>query len=479
MPELSSNIDNAIKELRRRLGKAKVIDDPAIAILYTREPSGIRGSHVKAVVFPEEEKDVSLILKTAYKYNVPIYPQGSSTSLSGNSVPLEPGIVVSMERMNRVLEINIVDNYVVVEPGVRMEDLNAELAKYRYMFPVDPASSSVATIGGAINNGAGGLRGAKYGTMRDWLLAVRLGIADEEGSILNLGCYTVKCRSGYDLARLIVGSEGTLGIVTRAVLRITPLPEDTVYALSFFDSLEDLMEAFIEIRRSRLNPFMLEFMDSATVDYASKSLDLPYEPKGNLFLVGIETSPESNQRILDTLTSLLESHGAHTIITAHGDKEAHDKKLFAVRKNLFTGQARYTLEKEGSSGRIMVMIEDIVVPPSKVPEAVTLIRGLGEKYGFTVFIGGHIGDGNLHPAVGFNAEDEEERKRVEQWFHEVMEIALKLGGSISAEHGIGLLKKQGLRMELEYKNSLKALQLMKEIKKAFDPKGLLNPGKVL
>ncbi len=464
--------------MKNRLGDNRVIDDPAIVYLYSREPSGMKSEHVAAVVFPESEEDVSFLLRTAYKYNIAIYPQGSSTSLSGNTIATRPGIVVSLERMNRILEVNIVDSNIIVEPGVRIDDLNEQLAKKGYMFPVDPASSSVATVGGAISNGAGGLRGAKYGTMREWVLGLRLGLADEKGTIVSLGCRTVKCRSGYDLTRLIVGSEGTLGIVTRAILRITPLPENTVYTLSFFDKLEDLMDAFIEIKSSRLNPFMLEFMDAATVEYASKSLELPYRAKGHMFLVGVEVNNEAVERILNFLTGIMEKHNAHTVLSAVGDREAYEKQLFTVRKNLFTGQARYTLEQTGGSGRIMVMIEDIVVPPSKVPEAVKRIRELGDKYGLTIFIGGHIGDGNLHPAVGY-VPGSGEREKIEEWFNNVMQIAFSLGGSVSAEHGIGLLKKKGLRNEYEYKQSMKTLELMRAIKRVFDPKGILNPGKIV
>lgn len=467
---------DAIRKLVRRLGPRKVSTDQALVALYAREPSGLQG-RAWAVVFPESEDDVRVIARTAYETDTPIYPQGSATSLSGNAVP-ENGIVVSFERMNRILEVNIIDGNVVVEPGVRLDDLNAVLEREGYMFPVDPASSAVATVGGAINNGAGGLRGAKYGTMREWVLGVNIVLADSEGTLLRLGCRTVKCRQGYDLTRLIVGSEGTLGLVTRAILRIAPLPEDTVYALAFFPDLDSLMGAFTALRRSRINPFMLEFMDSKTVEYASRHLDLPYTPKGDMLLVGVEVNREAAERVLKDLEKLLADHGAERIITAHGVEEARRKHLFTVRKNLFAGQAGLTLDRAGPGRRIRVMIEDIVVPPSRVPEAVKRIRELESKYGLTVFLGGHIGDGNLHPAVGI-VEGVDDPQIVEEWFKDVMRIAVQLGGTVSAEHGIGLLKKEGLRYDLESRGSLKALSLMAEIKRAFDPKGLLNPGKLV
>jgi len=469
--------DGCVSSLRRRLGRGKVSSDPAVLGLYVREPSGMVGD-AWAVVFPEGENDVRVVLRECYRHGTPVFPQGSATSLSGNAVPGE-GVVVSFERMNRVREVSVVDSLVVAEPGVRIDELNLELQRHGYMFPVDPASSSVATVGGAINNGAGGLRGAKYGTMRDWVLGLRLGLADGEESIIEVGCRTVKCRQGYDLTRLIVGSEGTLGLVTLAYLRITPLPEDTVYALAFYPGLDRLVDAFIDIKKSGLHPFMLEFMDAPTVRYASRNLSLPYEPRGDMLLVGVETMREASRRVLDTLVELLEKHGAITVVTAHGWREAEEKKLLAVRKNLFAGQASMTMERLAGRGRPRVMIEDIVVPPSRVPEAVRRIRGLAKRYGLTVFLGGHIGDGNLHPAVGYDASSPEEERRVHEWFLEVMRIAVDLGGSVSAEHGIGLLKKKGLLMELEARKSVKALDIMRSIKAAFDPKGILNPGKLL
>ncbi len=473
---MSIPVRKCIWKLKKHLGE-KLVDDPAIVSLYVKEPSGLEGD-AYAVALPESEDDLRFIVSTCVKHRVPMYGQGSMTSLSGNAVP-RGGIVISFEMMNRIHKISVVDRIAIVEPGIRLEELNEKLAEYGLMFPVDPASSGVATVGGAIANGAGGLRGAKYGTMRDWVLGLRIVLPNEEASTLNVGCSTVKCRQGYDLTRLIIGSEGTLALVTRAILRLAPLPEDTVYALAFYDSLEDLVNAFVEVRKSGLNPFMLEFMDAATVEYASRSLKVPYRAEGHLFLVGVETFKEASSRILSKLVDILRRYKPKELVTAIGDNDMREKKLLAVRKNLFAGQAGITIERLGKGKQAMVMIEDIVVPPSRVPEAVEEIRRLGEKYGLLVFLGGHIGDGNLHPAVGFDSNNIEEKKKVEEWFQKVMEVAIKLGGSVSAEHGIGLLKIRGLKRELERRGAAKALELMRGIKKLFDPYGLLNPGKVL
>jgi len=471
-------LDDIARLLAKRLGEDKISTDPLIIELYTREASGLEGDGVVAVVFPETPEDVRDVVRLAVEHRVPVYPQGSATSLSGNAVPAG-GIVVSFERMNRILEVDIVDGVAVVEPGVRIDDLNLELSRHGYMFPVDPASSAVATVGGAINNGAGGMRGAKYGTMRDWVLGVDVVIADDEASLVRAGCRTVKCRQGYDITRLIVGSEGTLGLVTRAILRIIPEPEQVVYALAFYPRLEDLAATVVEVRKSRLHPLLMEFMDERSVALAARAAGVRLEAEGHMLLVGVDVNREAAERVLNQLVDTMRAHGATHIQTAMTTQEAWDKGLFTIRKNLFASQVLAARETLGPGVRPMVLLEDIVVPPSRIVEAVRRLRELEEKYGLTMTLGGHIGDGNLHPAVGYDPSDPDMARRVEEWYREVMRLALELGGSVSAEHGIGLLKKEGLRMEAEARGSPRLLELMKEIKRVFDPHGILNPGKVV
>ncbi len=465
--------------LRRKLGKEKVIDDPAIVSIYLREPSGLRGSNVKAVVFPESGEDVREIVKAAYEYEVYIYPQGSSTSLSGSAYPEKGGIVVSFERMNKILDVNIIDGTVTVQPGVRIDELNEFLKEYGYMFPVDPASSAVATVGGAINTGAGGMKGVKYGTMRDWVLGLELVLADSNASKIRIGCRTVKCRQGLDLTRLIVGSEGTLGLVTEAILRITPIPEQVVYILAFYEHLEDLAQTVIDVKKEGITPFIAEFMEEETVQRAKKLAGVDIEARGHMLLLGVDVYREAAERMLNHLIDLAKRNKAREIHTATSTEEAYDRGLFAIRKNLFTAQVHYTRERLGGKENVMVLIEDIVVPPSRLVEAVKGLKEIAGRYGFTMMLGGHIGDGNLHPAVGYDPEDPVETRRVEEWYIEVMRLALNLGGSISAEHGIGTLKKKGLVIEAESLGSEKMIELMRGIKRVFDPKGILNPGKII
>jgi glycolate oxidase len=468
---------HSLSKLEGLLGRGKVYTDPAIVALYTREPSGLEGTSW-AVVFPESAEDVSRIASWAFKEEVPLYPQGSTTSLSGSAEPLG-GVVVSFERMNRILEVSIVDSVTAVEPGVRIAELNTVLAGYGYMFPVDPASQTVATVGGAINSGAGGMRGAKYGTMRDWVNQLEIVLVDEKGSRMRVGCRTVKCRQGYDIVRLIVGSEGTLALVTRATLRITPLPEATPTVMAFFDSLEQLVEAFIEVKRAGVQPLIAEFLDDHTVEIARRGLEGFENAHGHMLLVSVEANREAVRRLLDWLVGTVRRHGGRDVRVAESLEEAERKGLLALRRRLFPAQLEYSRRMLGGRGRVQVFIEDIAVPPSRLPQAVEELRILSERYRLPVALGGHIGDGNLHPAVGFNPDDAAAAKRVHEWFTDVMRIAVKLGGTVSAEHGIGTLKREGLRMELKALGAEKMLDIMLGIKRLFDPKGLLNPGKIL
>ncbi|NOZ89228.1 MAG: FAD-binding protein [Crenarchaeota archaeon] len=462
------------EELERRL-PGRVYTDPAVASLYAREPSGLEGRPPAAVVLAREPGDVSLTLRLAYKFEVPVYLQGSLSSLSGSAVPLDEGIVISFEKMSRVREFSPVDGYVEAEAGVRLGELNSLLAREGYMFPVDPASVAVATVGGAVNSGAGGLRGAKYGTMRDWVLGLEAVLPDKRGSVIRVGCRVVKCRQGYDLTRLIVGSEGTLAAVTAAVLRLARLPRRVVVAAAFFPELEGLAAAVAEVKAAGYEPLIMEFMDAPTVAKAVEYVRPGFEAAGHMLLVAVEAADCEAVEVLERLSRLLSSHGASRVYTAPSMREA--EPLIKLRRAMYPSQVRLALEEKGPG--TLVYVEDIAVPPSRLVEAVRGVRSLAESYGFEVLLGGHVGDGNLHPIVAFDPRNPGEAGRAEQLFREIMRLAVKLGGTVSAEHGIGVLKREGLRMELEALGSLRALELMKQLKRVFDPKGILNPHKVV
>ncbi len=464
-----------VAELRKLLGKHKVIDDPAIASLYFKEPSGYRGRGL-AVVFPEDVGELSKLVSYAYKHEIPVYPQGSTTSLTGSSVP-EGGFIVSFERMWRVREVNIIDSVAVVEPGVRLGDLNSILLDYGYMFPVDPASVNIATVGGAINSGSGGMKGARYGSMRDWVLGLEVVLADERGSILRLGCRTLRCYRGFDLVGLIVGSEGTLALVSEATLRITPLPESSVTILAFLPDLDSLVEVYEDLKSSGVQATILEFMDSKTVELASKTSGFKDDVKGYMILATIDCNIEAVDRIESWLRKLMLDRGALRVYTARSLEEAEAKGLFTIRRSLVPSQVQLgALKYPGRE--VVVYIEDISVPPSKLAEALKGIEAVSSERNLDVYVGGHIGDGNIHPTIVIPLDDERLKREAEEWHVEIAKLALRLGGTTSSEHGIGLRKKELLKIELEWIGGLKAVELMMEIKRVFDPKGILNPGKI-
>ncbi|RSN72211.1 MAG: glycolate oxidase subunit GlcD [Thermoproteota archaeon] len=468
---------DVIRDLEALLGPENVSDDELVIKLYSKDAWKFEGSAL-VVVFPRSTEDVSKIVRYAYKNNLKVYPQGSASELVGSSTPSKDGIILSFERMKRIKEVDVVSSYITVEPGITIWEMNLFLAKYGYMFPVDPASVKAATVGGALSTGAGGLMGAKYGTMKDWVLGMTVVLPDENGTVLHIGGKTTKDRTGYDLVRLIVGSEGTLAIITEATLKIVPIPEALVTVVAFFASLEDLMNAVIEIKKNRISPFMMELIDSATVRMILENIGSRIRGEGHYLMVSVDTTSESIERILNTLEGILRKNNASQIFKARSQAEAEEMGLLDIRRNLYPGMVLYATSKlKDPTSSFYLYGEDISVPPSKLVEAVKRFRELEAKYGIPITLGGHVGDGNLHPAA---IVYEEEKKEIgERISAEIMDIAISLGGTISSEHGIGTLKKEKLKHYFEERESEKALEIMRAIKKVFDPKGILNPGKVI
>ncbi|ABL88985.1 D-lactate dehydrogenase (cytochrome) [Pyrobaculum islandicum DSM 4184] len=439
-----------ISFLRREFGD-RFIEDKVVASLYIRDASFIEVSQsIIGVVFPEDEEEVVELVRWAVRNKTPLFPQGCATSLSGNAIATTPGLVVSFERMAKV-EIDPIDGVAVAGPGVKLEELNIELARHGLFFPVDPGSVKSATVGGAIANGAGGMRGAKYGTMKDWVLGLR--VVTGRGDTLKLGCRTYKCRNGYDLVRLFVGSEGTLGLVTEATLKLAPIPESATAVLAYYNDVETLVEDVVKVRANRVWPLFAEFLDAPT------SALVGLEEKNALFL-GVDVNTGAEERLLKKLRELIRGEIAQE---AAGWEAA--MKLLEPRRKLFYGQIT------AARGGVLV-IEDIAVPISKLPDAVRGLKAVAAKHGVPLLLGGHVGDGNLHPATWYRRE--EGPAKVEKFIKDMAELVAKLNGTISAEHGVGILKKELARAEL----GETTLSYMRELKKLFDPYNILNPGKI-
>lgn len=468
-----------VTELRKIVGSDNVVDDELVLKLYTRSAANLEGS-AAAVVYPRSTEDVSNIVKYCYRNNVKIYPQGAASELVGSSTPSADGIVLSFERMNRVRELSIVDSYVVVEPGMRLFELNQYLAKHGYMFPVDPASLKSVTVGGAINSDSGGMMGAKYGTMKNWVLELELVLPDENGTVFHVGSRTMKYRGGYDLVRLVVGSEGTLALVTAATLRIAPLPENIVTIGGFFPDIKDLMETVTDVKRMGIDVLIMEFLDDKTVDTACKTMSLKIKGSGHYLLTSVAGPPEAAERTLSMLEKIYRSHNVGQVFKAKHQSEAESMGLFDIRRALYPLAIKLANEsKKDPTEKILVEIEDISVPPTRLVEAINRLRELEQKSSVPMVLGGHVGDGNIHPIIWVSESDKEKLEQFHDLLKEIRKVGTELGGTMSSEHGVGLKKKERLVMELESKKSLRSIEFMREIKRLFDPKGILNPGKML
>ncbi|MCU7788495.1 FAD-binding oxidoreductase [Pyrobaculum sp. 3827-6] len=456
----------SLAELKRRLGEEKVVDDVDILKIYARDPATFDYELPLAVVYAESAEDVVAAVNYAVENKLFITQVFHSTSLSGNAATVDRRtIVLSSERMNKIFEVSDVDWLAVVQPGIKIDELNLELMGYGLQWPVDPASSKTASVGGAIVNGGGGMRGAKYGPASHWVLALEVVIGT--GERIRLGCRTLKCREGYDLLHLFVGSEGTLGVVTEATIRLAPLPEAFVGVVAQYGDPASLARAVVEARRRRMWLMVAEFMD----DLGSEFVGL--ERRYTLWM-GIDVVEGSEGAVLARLREVAEAAGGR--VTAEAGDWRTFFKLLEPRRALYPAPVKRAVEAYG--GNAVIWMGDVAVPLSRLPEALLAMRRAAEKFGVPTIFGGHVGDGNIHPVLWFDRTDEAGKKRAVELYRYFGSIALELGGTVSAEHGIGLHKRDMLKMSVEKRGSPPVLRLMEGIKKVFDPYGVFNPGKI-
>ena len=404
----------------------------------------------KLIAYPRSEDDVIKIVNFAREKKLPIVPWGAGTSLAGH-LECNGCILVDMKYMDKIIEINDIDWYVRTQPAVNLERLNKELEKRGFFLPPDPASFFLCTVGGATANASGGMRGVKYGTFKDWVLALRVVLPN--GKAVTLGRPLRKDRGGYDLVHLFVGSEGTLGIITEIWFRITPLPKRKIYTiLVYVNNLEEAGELVFKIRKSGILPELAEFIDEQVIRALNKHLNANLEETGGgAFIISIE------DYLLEELKKLLE--GKKYIITEGEEAE----RIYSIR-----AQSAIALRAESK----FMFVEDIVVPISKLPEAISRLREIEKKYNIRMPVIAHIGDGNLHPNIMLD-----DLSLAEKVFEEVGKIAIELGGSISGEHGIGVQKAKLLALQLTKLNGDEVLRIMKGIKDLIDPYHIMNPDK--
>jgi FAD/FMN-containing dehydrogenases len=453
-----------VDKLIEVLGREKVSTSLVERKLYSYDatPIPIERALPSAVVFPTSQEDVQKLVKVCYEEEIPIFPRGAGSGLTGGAVPtLEKGVVVSFERMNR-FQLDVDNATAVVEPGVITYEFQQAVERFGLFYPPDPSSFKYSTIGGNIAENAGGPRCLKYGVTREYVLGLTAVI--KEGEVIKTGNPVIKDVAGYDITKLFVGSEGTLGLITSAVLKLIPKPKARGTALILFKNLEDVGRVVTRIMTSGIFPSALEFMDRDAIRAVEefKPVGLPKDVSA-LLLVEVDGSPQSVKEDIKAVEELAKAMGLEVKVA---EDEESAEKLWTARKSL--GPALGNLR----TGKIN---EDVVVPRVYLSEAIRDYRKVAEKYGLLMVIFGHIGDGNLHVNLLYDKKNKEEEERAERAVDEVFEITLRYNGSITGEHGVGLTK----RKFLEYQFGPVGMEILRGIKRVFDPKNLFNPGKVI
>ena len=455
---------NLLKKLQDIVTPSRISNDPAELYCYSSDASYITGTP-DYVVMPCTTTEVSEIVKLAHKHRIPITARGAGTGLAGGAVPLQGGIVLDMSRMNKILDIDIRNLQVLIEPGLIHADLNRSLEPYGFFFPPDPGSSEMCTLGGLIANRGSGMRSVKYGTVTDYVLDLEVVMPD--GTVIQTGGKVMKSASGYDLTALMVGSEGTLGVITGARLKIHPLPEARAAVLAHFNDLEVAGSAVSAIMGRGLVPSACELMDSTTiraVNTYDSGLNIP--DCEALLLIEVDGAPCSVESGAAKVADCCQELGAFNVRTANSESEMEE--LWAARR--LAGAAVTRL----NPGKTRVYIgEDVAVPLSAIPGMLREIRTISTKHGLTIMTYGHAGDGNLHTGMAIDTLDEKQWEVLKQAADDIHRAALLLGGTVSGEHGIGSAR--GMYMIEEHGS---ALDVMVSIKKALDPYNIMNPQKV-
>ncbi|AZU62341.1 FAD-binding oxidoreductase [Neobacillus mesonae] len=450
-----------IKEINEIITIGRVLTDPSDLFSYSFDASF--GTYIPEVVVQAKDvHEIAELVKFANRALIPITPRGQATSLSGGPLPVNGGIVLDMSTMNELIEIDTEDLTAVVSPGVLTSKIHQAAEKVGLMYPPDPSSSHVSTIGGNLAENSGGPRGLKYGVTKDYVIGLE--VITPQGEIIHTGGRTVKNVTGYDLTKLIVGSEGTLGIITKAILRLIPKPPASETVMAIFDSLMDAGAAISKILTSGILPAKLELMDQASMEAVEN-----YEPSGlpidaeAMILIELDGHPAAVKDEAQKVSHLCLEVGARKVKIPQTETEKAD--VWKARKLVSPAIVRIKPTK---------ISEDATVPRSKIPEMCRRLQEIKRKYNIHLVVFGHAGDGNLHPNIIADKSDKEEMKRVEQAVTEIFQSAIELGGTLSGEHGIGTMKSPFMEMEL----GEAGLDMMKKIKHAWDPNNILNPGKI-
>jgi glycolate oxidase len=438
----------------------RVLTDKEDLVCYGFDAS-LRSGMPLAVVKPDDTNDVSKVAAHAFENNNPIVPRGAGTGMTGGSVPLKNSIILSLEGMNRIIDIDEKNMIACVEPGVINGHLQEKLEEKGLFYPPDPASMKFCTLGGNVAENAGGPRAVKYGVTKDYVLGLETVLP--HGRVLNTGGKNYKDVVGYDLTRLMVGSEGTLGVITKIFLKVLPLPEEVTTLLCTFSKLDEAAQVISKITSSSIIPRTLEIMDHESIQAIEKykKHGLPLDADA-LLLIEVDGSHAAVSNDAEKIADICSSCNGKVSVA---DDIYSRNRIWEARRSI--SQALYNIKPSKIN-------EDIVVPRGRVPEMFAELKKISDRYNLTIANFGHAGDGNIHVNIMTDRNDKEEYEKAKKAVRDIFEATVKLEGTISGEHGIGLTKKEFIDMEL----SEVSIKLMKEVKSVFDPKGIMNPGKI-
>jgi glycolate oxidase len=456
-------MSDLVSQLTALLGSDVVRSDAVSLQAYSRDATPMFEGLPEVIVAPRNTQEVSKIVKFAHDTKTPIIARGAGSNLCAATVPLNGGIVMSMTNMNKVLEVSKSEMIAIVQPGVTNLDLDHLVEKEGLRFVPDPGSRNVSTIGGNVATSAGGLRGLKYGTTRNYILGLEAVLGT--GEIIRTGGRLVKDVAGYDVTRLLVGSEGTLAVFTEITVALAPRPEASKYGVAYFEDLAAAADAVEKIITSGILPATLEFLDNtclvAVEDFAHLGLDTK---AGALLLFGDDGDLVSIEQSVGKMADIAKSSAGCRGVTLAADIAAAEALLYARRCSL-PALARLSS---------LSILEDIAVPRKSMAEAVKRIEAIGVKHGLRIGTFGHAGDGNLHPTIVLDKDNPKEVAAAEAALAEIFALPLEFGGTITGEHGVGSAKLPYLEAKIGPAN----MQLQRNIKKVFDPAGILNPGRI-
>jgi glycolate oxidase len=455
---MDANVKQALMDI---VGDDNFTDTLIDMVSYSYDSS--EHSHrPSCAIWPTSTEQVAAVMRLASEHRLPVIPRGAGTGLSGMAVPVRAGIVMDLSRMDKILKVSAEDRLAVVQPGVVYADLDKALAPIGFFFPPDPGSGSVCTLGGNVATNAGGVKGAKYGTTRDYVLGLEVVTAD--GRIMRTGASTMKCVSGYDLTRLMVGSEGTLGIVTEITFKINPRPTATSTAMATFANLEDAGNAVTQIMVSGIVPSVLEIMGRETIQAINQNTDLALPEVDAMLLVETDgyTQVETDHQMAKVL-EVFAKNNPQEVKQAKDQAEAAD--LWQARKSAYAVLARIQTH---------FVLEDVTVPMGNVAALLKGIEEIAARNQIQIATFGHAGDGNLHPQILYDGYNKDEVERMEKAVAELFQLSIDLNGTLTGEHGVGIAKAPFMKLEHDEIE----MAAMRAVKHAFDPENILNPGKM-